>query len=243
MRRLRAIVGTLAIAVVLPTMLLGGLVMIPLADWFGGKRRLGYEIGRAIMGASFRVAGVRVVVEGRELIEPWETRVYVPNHASLMDMPAVMYVIPGANSTLIKREAYRVPLVGTAFRQVGFLPVERAQKASARKSLDEAVRVARAGHSFIIAPEGTRSRTGKVGPFRSGAFRIAAAAGIPVVPVSVTGAAGLMPPGSWLLYSGVVRIRFHRPIPTTGMDRERLSELRTEVRRMIVDALEEAENA
>ncbi len=232
----RALFGTLAVALALPVLLLFGLALIPLADRFGGKRRFGYELGRAIMGATFRLIGVRIEVEGRECIQPYRTRVYTPNHSSLLDMPAVLYVLPGANSTLIKREAFRVPLVGAAFRQVGFLPVDRARRASARQSLDEAIALVRAGHSFVIAPEGTRSRTGRVGPFRSGGFRIALGAGVPVVPVSVTGAAAVIAPGSWLLNPGVIRIRFHEPVTVQG--KEQLAALKEDVRRTIVDALE-----
>ncbi len=237
-RRLRALAGTLAVALALPGMLLFGLVLIPLADWFGGKRRVGYEIGRWIMGTTFRLAGVRLEVAGREHIQPYETRVYMPNHTSLLDMPAVLYELPGVNSTLIKREAFRVPLVGTAFRRVGFLPVDRAQRASALRSLDEAIKLVRAGHSFVIAPEGTRSRTGRVGPFRSGGFRIALAAGAPIVPVSVTGAASVVAPGSWLLFPGVIRLRFHPPVPTAGTDRNQLASLKAKIRQTIVNALE-----
>jgi len=238
----RAWVGTLAVAILLPPMLIGGLLLIPLADRASGKRRYGYELGRAIMGAVFRLAGVRLEVEGRGHIEPHEPRIYMPNHASLIDMPAVIYVLPGPNSTPIKREAFRVPVIGAAFRQVGVMPVARDRRASALKSLDEAIGVVREGRSFIIAPEGTRSRDGRVGKFRSGGFRIAFAAGAPVVPVSVTGATEVLAPDSFLLSPGVIRIRFHPPVPTAGRSREELAELTQEVRQAVVSGVEEARN-
>lgn len=141
----RAALGTLLAGVALPVMLLFGLLLIPLGDLLSGRRRLGYEIGRSIMGVCWLLLGIRIEEVHRERIEPFRTRVYMPNHESLLDMPAVLSLLPGANGTLIKAEAYRVPLVGQAFRAVGFTPVDRKSPVSARRSL--------------LSPMGTRVRS------------------------------------------------------------------------------------
>ena len=245
-RTARAVLGTLGIALALPLLLVAGLVLIPLGDLFSGRHRLGYEIGRSIIGVCWRIAGIRVEEVDRKRVEPMRTRVYMPNHESLLDMPQVLYLLPGANGTLIKKEAFRVPLVGWAFRAVGFTPVDRANPVAARESLARAVEGVRAGRSLVIAPEGTRSRTGKLGPFKVGGFRIAIRGGVPIAPVTVSGARDILPPGSFLIYSGVIRVRYHDPVETAGMDptnREHVVELVGRVRQAIERALPPAEPA
>ena len=243
LRRARAIVGTAGVAVALPIMLLFGLVLMPLGDWLGGRRRLGYEIGRAICGACWRIAGIRVEQEARHRIEPVATRIYMPNHQSLVDMPAVLYVLPGANGTLIKAEAFRWPLVGRAFRAAGFTAVERGSARAAVRSLNELTDRIREGNSLVIAPEGTRSRTGRLGRFRTGGFRIAARAGVPVAPITVRGAREILPPGGRLIYPGRLRIRFHDPVETAGIserDRPAIGALAQRVRDAVASDLDDA---
>ncbi len=233
-------VGTLGIALTLPLLLIAGLVLIPLGDLFSGRRRLGYEIGRRIVGVCWRIVGIQMVERDRWRIEPMETRVYMLNHESLLDMPQVLYLLPGANGTLIKQEAFRVPLVGWAFRAVGFTPVHRKNPVAAQKSLRHAVEAVIAGRSFVIAPEGTRSRTGRLGRFKVGGFRIAIEAGVPVAPITVRGARETMPPGSRLVYPGIIEVRYHDPVETTGLDakdRRQVTQLSDQVRRAIGSGL------
>lgn len=233
---LRALIGTVGVALALPLLLIVGLAAIPLGDRLSGRRRLGYEFGRIIMRICWWITGIRIEEIGRSLVEPFRPRVYMANHASFLDMPPVLTLLPGVNVTLIKKEAFRVPLIGAAFRAVGFLPVDRKSPGAARESLALAVGAVRNGHSLVIAPEGTRSRTGKMGPFKTGGFRIAIAAGAPIAPVTVTGARELLPPGATLVRPGVIRVRFHEPVSTEGFDagdRRALGDLIERVRRTI----------
>lgn len=233
---LRALVGTAGVAVALPLMLVVALAAIPLGDRLSGRRRLGYEFGRLIMQVCWRITGIRIRETARERIEPLRPRVYMTNHTSLLDMPAILALLPGQNTTLIKKEAFRVPLVGSAFRAVGFVPVDRTNPSAARRSLERAVDAIREGHSLVIAPEGTRSRDGKVGPFKTGGFRIAVAAGAPIAPITVTGARERLVPGSKLVRPGFIRVRYHEPVPTDGIepgDRGAVAALVTQVRETI----------
>ncbi len=233
LHRGRAVLGTVLMSLALPLMLLVALALIPLGHRLSGRRRFGYEVGRRIMRVCWRLLGIRLEQVHRERIEPSRPRVYMPNHESLLDMPQVMSVIPGTAGTLIKEEAFRVPLVGSAFRACGFIPVNRKSPRAARRAFLSAVAEARAGRSFVVAPEGTRSRTGELGPFKTGGFRIAMEARIPVVPITVEGAGALMRPGSWLIHPGVVRITWNEPVETSHLDpkdRAQLADLMRSVR-------------
>ncbi len=241
-RTIRAVIGTAGIALALPVLLILGLVLIPLGDLFSGRHRLGYELGRVIVRVCWGITGIRFEERDRNRLEPRRTRVYLVNHVSLLDMPLVLYLLPGVHTTLIKKEAFRVPLVGWAFRAVGFIPVDRRNPVAARASLEAAGEALRAGRSLVIAPEGTRSRTGRLGPFKAGGFRLAIRAGVPVAPITVRGAAKVMPRGSFLIHPGVMRVRYHEPVETAGVDpddREQVSELMARVRAVFEAALGE----
>ena len=246
LRTARAVAGTVGIALVLPLLLLAGLLLMPLGDVFSGRHRLGYEIGRRIVAVLWFVGGIRMHEVGRHRVEPFRTRVYMPNHQSLTDMVQVLYLLPKANGTLIKKEAFRVPVLGWAFRAAGFTSVDRSNPKAARASLEAAVTAMKTGQSFVIAPEGTRSRTGKLGPFKSGGFRLAARAGVPVVPITVTGARDILPKGGMLIRPGTIQVRYHEPLETTGIDpqdRERIGVLMEQVRSAIQSGLDDTGTA
>ena len=228
--------GTAGIALVLPLLLLAGLMLMPLGNVLSGRHRLGYEIGRQIVAVLWFIGGIRMREVDRRRIEPLRTRVYMPNHESLADMPQVLYLLPHANGTLIKKEAFRVPLLGWAFRAAGFVPLDRSNPIAARQSLETAVAALRGGQSFVIAPEGTRSRTGKLGAFKFGGFRLAVRAGVPIAPITVTGAREVLRPGSALIYPGTIQIRYHDPVETEGLDvrdRSQIAALMEQVREAI----------
>ena len=242
LRTARAVVGTVGIVLMLPVLLVAGLLLMPLGDVFSGRHRLGYEIGRQIVAILWFIGGIRMKEVDRQRVEPFVPRVYIPNHQSLTDMPQVLYLLPKANGTLIKKEAFQVPLLGWAFRAAGFMPVDRSSPAAARRSLDAAVTALRGGQSFVIAPEGTRSRTGKLGAFKSGGFRLAIQAGTPVVPITVTGARDILPPGGKLIYPGAIQVRYHDPVETSGIDvgnRREVGALMERVREAIQRGLDE----
>ena len=244
LRTVRAILGTIGIATVLPILLFLGAFLMPLGDVFSGRHRLGYEIGRQIIAVLWLVGGIRMREVDRWRVEPFRTRVYMPNHQSLTDMPQVLYLLPKANGTLIKKESFRVPLLGWGLRAAGFTPVDRSGMKAARKSLEAAVTALKGGRSFVIAPEGTRSRTGELGPFKTGGFRLAIQAEVPIVPITVTGARDILPPGGKLIYPGTIQVRYHDPIETEGIDgrdRRQIGALMDRVRDAIQSGLDEVE--
>jgi 1-acyl-sn-glycerol-3-phosphate acyltransferase len=173
-----------------------------------------------------RAAGVRVRVIGTERI-PSGPCLFAANHTSTLDAPAVVGAIPRRIAILLKESLFRFPIVGQAFRLAGFIPVERGHD-SAIISLEKATASLRAGQSFLIYPEGTRSEDGRLQRFKKGAVVMAIKAGAPIVPVACSGAHLLMRKRSLILRPGEILVEFLQPIDPRGFsleDRDALNDL------------------
>jgi 1-acyl-sn-glycerol-3-phosphate acyltransferase len=183
-------------------------------------------IGLWAMRVSRRVLGIKVEVSGLENIDPRTPSVYMPNHASFIDGPLVMTLIPGVARVILKKPVLRIPIVGMAMRYVGFVPVDRKGAEGGKKSIARAVSLMRErGYSFLIFPEGTRTLDGRIGPFRRGGFFLALESGAPIVPVTITGTRELMPKGQWYARRGTVRVVFHEAVPVKGYTPETMSDI------------------
>lgn len=195
-----------------------------------------YSIG--VLGAkiALRVAGVRLVVTGLEKIPRGQAVVFMPNHQSNCDPPAVAAILPPV-LIMAKEEFFRIPIMGTGMRMRGFIPVDRKNRERAIAAVERAVTALKSGHSFLVFPEGTRSRTGRLQPFKRGVFVMAIKAGAPIVPITVSGASKILHPGDFRIHSGLVRITVHDPIPTAGCDPVDRNKLATQVRRAIAKGL------
>jgi len=138
---------------------------------------------------------------------------------------------------LYKAELRKLPVLVRAFDLAGFVPLERGNPEQSLPAIDQAVEALGAGNSFLIFPEGTRSRTGALLPFKKGGFIMATRAQAPIVPVAITGARNAMRKGSPIIYSVDVRVRFGEPIETAGRsldDRDKLiAEVRNRVEAML----------
>lgn len=162
-----------------------------------------------------RAAGVRVRVKGTERI-PAGPCLFAANHTSTLDAPAVVGAIPRRIAILLKESLFRWPLAGPAFRLAHFIPVERGGRDSAIASLDKATEELRAGQSFLIYPEGTRSSDGRLQSFRRGAVVMAINAGAPIVPVACSGAHLLMKKRSLAMRTGEILVEFLAPIDASA---------------------------
>jgi 1-acyl-sn-glycerol-3-phosphate acyltransferase len=144
-------------------------------------------------------------------------------------------LIPGVARAILKKSILRLPIIGLAMRFVGFVPVDRKGAAGGKKSIARAVSLMRERrYSYVIFPEGTRSRDGRLGPFRRGGFFLALASDAPIVPVTISGTRELMPKGQWFARRGAVRVVVHEPVPVTGFTIETMGGLMERVRAAIL---------
>jgi 1-acyl-sn-glycerol-3-phosphate acyltransferase len=175
-----------------------------------------------------RAVGVRVRVTGKERIPPGVC-LFVANHTSSADAPAVVGAIPRRIAILLKESLFKYPIVGQAFLLAGFIPVNRRERDSALESLDKAIESLRAGQSFLIYPEGTRSPDGRLQDFKKGAVVMAIKSGVPIVPVACSGAHRVMEKRSLELHPEEILVEFLDPIDPSGFSLEQRGELNRKV--------------
>jgi len=188
-----------------------------------------FALGRFGATAVRVLLGLRLEVWGLERVVGARPALYCINHRSNVDVVAFEALFPRCPRLrgLYKAEVGKVPVLGRAMQLVGFVPVDRANRASAIASVDAAAARLAAGDSFIIAPEGTRARGAEMLPFKKGGFVMAIKAQVPVVPVALHGTAEAMPRGRFWVKPGVVRVEVGEPVSTAGLtleDRDRLTE-------------------
>ncbi len=229
--------NSLLLALVLPLYtILAGLIAIPHAILTGNRAFL-YSAARLGLRIGFAVMRVRIVVHGRNRLADDPHFIYMMNHNSNLDVPAVFLHLPGEVRVLGKQEVFKLPVLATAMRVGGFVPVDRSNRERAVASVKEAARIAASGASFLIAPEGTRSRTGELLPFKKGGFHMAIDSQVPVLPITVVGAFELMPPGSFAIRSGTIEVFFHEPIETSGLGGKDRFGLIRRVRQLMIETL------
>jgi 1-acyl-sn-glycerol-3-phosphate acyltransferase len=138
-------------------------------------------------------AEVKVTVAGRENADRAKTYLIMSNHQSHYDVAVIYYVLGSHTRMVAKRELFRLPVFGQALRIAGFVSVDRGNRRSAIASLEEAKSQLKAGTPMWIAPEGTRSTTGELLPFKKGGFVLALATGAPILPVTIRGTRNILP--------------------------------------------------
>ena len=185
-----------------------------------------------------RAVGVRVRVAGTERI-PAGTCLFVANHTSSADAPAVVGAIPRRIAILLKESLFRWPIVGQAFTLAHFVPVNRGARDSAIASVEKATQAMREGQSFLIYPEGTRSPDGRLQEFKKGAVVMAINAGVPIVPVACSGAHRVMEKRSLVIHPGKILVEFLEPIDASRYTFEQRDELNERVRLAMAAALPE----
>jgi 1-acyl-sn-glycerol-3-phosphate acyltransferase len=180
------------------------------------------------------LTSTRVDVIGRENVLMNRPQIFMANHQSDFDILIVLAYIPGQLRWIAKKELFKIPVFGKAMRNAGYIEIDRQNHEKALKSLDEAAQKIREGKSVVTFPEGTRSRDGKIRPFKQGMFHLAIQSGVPIVPISIIGASEIMPKRSLNVRPGRITMVIDRPVDMSGYTLETKGELIEKIRGIIV---------
>src|SRR5215469_16747557 len=237
---IRTILGALRTALALLfwviTVPIAALIAFPFTFITGDIKFL-YWLGMGLAFNGVRIAGARVKTVGLDKIDPAGTYIFMSNHVSNIDPPILCPLIPGRTSVLAKKVIWRIPILGAALTMAEIVPVERENRESAIQSIRRAAEVMQHHINLTLFPEGTRSRDGRLLPFKKGPFHLAQDTGFPVVPVTILGTYEMMPKGSTIVRSGTATLVFHPPVdPKDFSSREDLMQA---VREKIASALPE----
>ena len=183
-----------------------------------------------------RVVGVRIRVRGLERI-PRGVCLFVANHTSSADAPAVVGAIPRRIAILLKESLFKWPIAGQAFTLAHFIPVNRGTRDSAIASVEKATKALKAGQSFLIYPEGTRSPDGRLQDFKKGAVVMAITASVPIVPMVCSGAHRVMEKRSLVIHPGEILVEFLQPIDASKYSLEERDDLNEHVRQVMAAGL------
>lgn len=199
-----------------------------------GTREALVGFGKGAMRIAPRLLGLKIELEGFEKINRHKAYLFMSNHLSFLDGPLLFMLIPLPVRVILKKTIFRIPVIGQGMLHVGFVPVDRKNIRGGKKSIDRAAALMREKkYSFLIFPEGTRSRTGKLQDFRRGGFILALEAGTAIVPISLRGTYELMPKGQWFTRGGRIHVVFHEPVAVEGYTKETMRELMENVREKI----------
>jgi 1-acyl-sn-glycerol-3-phosphate acyltransferase len=206
--------------------LVTGLVGMLLATVFGWTGLL-YIFGHGGVYLGLWLCGIRFKVADADNLPLDRAAVYCSNHESNVDPPILFTALHPRMHILYKHEIDQIPVLARAFRMGGFIPIDRRNKESAMRSIEKGAKSIRDGSSFLIFPEGTRSRTGQMLPFKKGGFVMAIKAGAPIVPIAISGGRDAMQRGSSIIKPVRISIRVGQPVETAGVsldDRDLLIE-------------------
>ncbi len=192
-----------------------------------------HRVGRIWSRSILAVSGIRVAVSGLECIDPSRPYIFMSNHQSNFDIPVLLAHLPVQFRWLAKAELFTIPVFGRAMRGAGYISIDRADRPSAFKSLEEACETIRKGVAIMIFPEGTRSLDGTLKPFKKGGFVLAVDAGVPIVPVAIRGTHAIMPKRTWTIRPRDVAVDIGEPIDTSTSTRATKEALMERVRSAI----------
>ncbi|MBW2062890.1 MAG: 1-acyl-sn-glycerol-3-phosphate acyltransferase [Deltaproteobacteria bacterium] len=224
------IYGLVVLAIITPPMYLVALVVAFLDHQGNGI----HHMARFYMRTLLRCGFVRVKVEGVENLVPGENYIFAANHSSVFDILVLQAYVPIPFRWLAKESLFSLPLYGHAMSLAGYIPINRSNPREGVRSLEKAAEKIREGVSVVIFPEGTRSDDGRIHEFKRGGFTLAVKSGLPIVPVSISGAHRVMPARTFKVIPGRIKVIFRKPIPTKGIKRSGQNELMAKVREVMI---------
>jgi 1-acyl-sn-glycerol-3-phosphate acyltransferase len=213
-----------------------GMLLALLFRWKGVL----YIFGHGGVRLGLALSGIKFHVDGAERLPLDRAAVYCSNHQSHIDPPVLYEALHPEMRILYKAEIDRLPILPRAFRLAGFIPVDRKNKEAGMRAIEAAAASLRAGHSFLVFPEGTRSPTNEMLPFKKGVFVMAIKAQAPVVPIAIKGGRDAMRRGSRVIQPVTISIRVGEPVETAGLGVKDRDAVIATVRGRIAQLLSEA---
>jgi 1-acyl-sn-glycerol-3-phosphate acyltransferase len=186
-------------------------------------------------------AGVKVQIRGLSDIDKQKAYIFIPNHLSFFDIFSLLTYLPVDFKFILKKELMRIPVLGWAMKRAGYISIDRSSPSKARRTLMRAVERIKGGTSLVMFAEGTRGYNGRLQPLKRGAFQLAMASGVPVVPVAIKGTREIMPKGSFTIRKGSIVIQLEKPIETITYTKQTMPQLIERVSRSITAMLEKRE--
>jgi 1-acyl-sn-glycerol-3-phosphate acyltransferase len=202
-----------------------------LSSFFDRSGDVGHRCARAWSRLILKTTGVRVRVEGADRLDISRCYVLASNHQSIYDIPIVFASLPLQLRIVAKSSLGSFPFLGWHLRRTGHLLVDRRNPGAG--IVTKMRRLVSESHSLIVFPEGTRSVDGRVARFKKGPFLVAIDAGLPIVPVSLSGSRHVMRKGRLMVCPGEVRLTVHEPIPTAGVRRTDVIRMAQAVREIV----------
>lgn len=209
-----------------------------LLSFFSRNGNMLHYMARFWANSILWVSRVPITVTGTEKLDPSRSYIYMPNHQSNADIPLLLGRLPVQFRWLAKAELFKIPIFGRAMRGVGYISIDRSNRKSAFESLRRAADTIRDGTSVLIFPEGTRSRNGRVLPFKKGGFVLAVDAGVPIVPIIIHGTRDIIAKGGLMIRPAPVSMRILDPVETAGYTRKTKDALLERVRSILIDHIE-----
>ncbi|MDZ4713498.1 MAG: lysophospholipid acyltransferase family protein [bacterium] len=179
---------------------------------FDRKGKITHYLSKAFGGGILFIAGAKVEVIGKELLDPEENYIFISNHQSFFDIPVLMKAIPNNVRFIYRDDLTKIPILGWGMYLGKYIPINRSNVREAMKSLKKAAEKIRNGISVVIFPEGTRSFDGSIGEFKRGIFVLADEAKVQLVPTAIIGSNKIMPRSGFKISSGKVKVVFSKPV-------------------------------
>ena len=244
-RTLLAVVGTLLVWLMISLLTVAvslTIILCALPFWLIDRQRRSLHGLASLWGQAIFAAhpGWRVTVTGRKHIEPHTAYIIISNHQSLLDIMA-LFCVRRQFKWVAKDSLFMIPFLGWAMALAGYIKLARGRHGSIRETYDRAKQWLASGISVFFFPEGTRSRTGELGPFKNGAFKLALETGVAVVPIVVSGTRDLLARNSWVFrHRCRVRIMVLAPLDPKRYRSDEADRFRDEAHRLISQTLHEA---
>ncbi len=199
--------------------------------------KLYFVVSRYFSKGILLISGIKVETSGLENIDMNSVYVFVSNHSSQFDIPALQHTIPVSASIVYKKELGNIPLLGWQMRLGPYIMIDRQNTESALGSIEKAKKMmSEKRFSVLLFAEGTRSKTGEVQPFKRGAFYLASHVGFPIIPVSLSGTNKILPKGKFKIQKGTIHVHFDKPIETKDMtSRKDELDLMEKVRNIVIE--------